>query len=424
MPDRRSCGERPERPPPEWGSAAFADDGELFRELRRVFDICHGCRRCATLCPAFSTLFELIDDSCTMGLDGVERRDYWRVVELCHLCDQCYASRCPFIPPHERRVDFPLLMLRARVVGFRSGRTTLRDRLLASTDRIRRLTSVPLLGKLARLGANSRIMHGVLHLNPGARILPRWRSSGRRAVAGAETAGVLLFATCSGDHGIPDPRSDLCAILEHNAIPVTLLHRERCCGMPRMQLGDLEGVEQARHANIPQMAQWVERGWSILTTEPSCLQLFRNWLPLLFPDDGQVRTVAAAIFEPFEYLRMLHREGRLNTSFRERLGVVNCHLPCRARGHGAVTEILELVPGTHVELLPGCGGCAGGYALKEELNHVAGQLVEPMVRRIRQVMPDHYGSLCPSFGRRIERGLADGSRAEHPLTLLRLAYGI
>ncbi|HFC53939.1 MAG TPA: Fe-S oxidoreductase [Gammaproteobacteria bacterium] len=429
--ERRRGGKRvtPVRPVPKWDDPAVLDQGRLYAELERVFDICHGCRRCASLCPAFNTLFELIDGSSTMGLDGLERGDYWRIVDLCHLCGRCYTERCPFVPPHRRNVDFPLLMLRARVVRFRGRRVTLRDRLLASPDRLGRLAAVPLLGGMARMAANSRTLRRMVRLSPDERLPAPWVGDGcgRRTRQEAGEPGVVLFATCSGSYGGSDPRSDLCAVLEHNSVAVAVLGGELCCGMARLQLGDLERVDRARRSNVPLLAQWVERGWSIVTTEPACLQLFRYWLPLLFPADQQLRLVADAMFDPFEYLLSLHREGRLNTTFVNHLGVVSCHLPCRVvvqDDRQPVVEVLGLVPGTHVELLGGCCGCAGGYSFKEELHHLAREMAGPMARRIRQVLPDHYGSTCPAAGRRMEHLLADGSRAEHPLSLLRLAYGI
>ncbi len=429
--ERGRDGKRPTlvRPVPKWDDPAVLDQKRLDGELERVFDICHGCRRCAGLCPAFDTLFELIDGSSTMGPDGLERGDYRRIVDLCHLCGRCYTERCPFVPPHRRNVDFPLLMLRAKVVRFRRGGITLRDRLLASPDRLGRLATVPLLGGMARMAANSRTLRRVVRLSPDERLPAPWSGDGcgRWTHQEAGKPGVVLFATCGGSHGSSDPRSDLCAILEHHSVAVTVLRGERCCGMARLQLGDLERLDRARRNNVPLLAQWLERGWSIVTTEPACLQLFRHWLPLLFPADRQLQRVADAMLDPFEYLLSLHRTGGLNTTFVNRLGVVSCHISCRTvvrNGRHPVEGILGLVPGTHVELLAGCCACAGGFSLKEELHRVAGEMAGPMVRHIRQVLPDHYGSVCPSAGRQMEHLLADGSNAEHPLSLLRMAYGI
>ena len=114
--------EAPTRLPIEWKSDEFYDEDSINEELERVFDICHTCRRCVSLCNSFPTLFDLIDDSETMEVDGVAKNDYKRVVDECFLCDICYLTKCPYVPPHEWNVDFPHLMLRAKAANFKKGR--------------------------------------------------------------------------------------------------------------------------------------------------------------------------------------------------------------------------------------------------------------------------------------------------------------
>ena len=53
--------EAPTRHALDWRSESFYDADALARELERVFDICHGCRRCFSLCNAFPTLFDAVD---------------------------------------------------------------------------------------------------------------------------------------------------------------------------------------------------------------------------------------------------------------------------------------------------------------------------------------------------------------------------
>src|SRR5690348_9840165 len=83
---REGSLEAPTRHTLDWKNPSFYDETAVFAELERVFDICHGCRRCFSLCNAFPTLFDLIDESSTMELDGVEKKDYWKVVDHCYLC--------------------------------------------------------------------------------------------------------------------------------------------------------------------------------------------------------------------------------------------------------------------------------------------------------------------------------------------------
>ena len=63
---REGSLQAPSRHPLDWRSAEFTDETALEKELERVFDICHGCRRCFSLCNSFPTLFDAIDASETL----------------------------------------------------------------------------------------------------------------------------------------------------------------------------------------------------------------------------------------------------------------------------------------------------------------------------------------------------------------------
>ena len=140
---REGSLEAPTRHPLDWQNPEFYDETSLLSELERVYDICHGCRRCFSLCNAFPTLFDAIDESDTMELDGVDKQVFWNVVDHCYLCDMCYMTKCPYVPPHEWNVDFPHLMLRAKAVKHRQGRTRVRDKILSATDMVGRLAGIP-----------------------------------------------------------------------------------------------------------------------------------------------------------------------------------------------------------------------------------------------------------------------------------------
>ena len=76
MTSREGSLEPPKRLPLEWQQPAFYDEGLLMHELERVYDVCHGCRRCFNLCNAFPTLFDLVDESKTGELDAVDKTDF------------------------------------------------------------------------------------------------------------------------------------------------------------------------------------------------------------------------------------------------------------------------------------------------------------------------------------------------------------
>lgn len=435
--------EAPTRHPLDWKNPDFYSQESLFKELERIYEICHGCRRCVSLCHSFPTLFDLVDNSDTLEVDGVAKADFWKVVDHCYLCDLCYLTKCPYVPPHPWDLDFPHVMLRAKAVKYRQGEVKFRDRLLTSTDAVSRLASIPVVSGIVnavnKTQVGRELLDEFLQVHPQAR-LPEYQSRTlRKRLAakahtsepgqpvGRTTGKVALFATCYGNYNEPHIGEDLVAVLEHNGIPVTIAEQERCCGMPKLELGDLEAVEKSKQVNIPVLAKLVDAGWDIMAVVPSCVLMFKQELPLMFPDDPDVAKVKAHIFDPFEYLMLRHREGQLNTDFKQALGKVAYHAAChqRVQNLGQKTrELLALVPGTEVQVIERCSGHDGTYAVKKEYHEASMKLVQPVVNRVKQIQADHYGSDCPMAGNHIAHGLKDGSEAEHPLSLLRKAYGI
>ncbi|MFP5350261.1 MAG: heterodisulfide reductase-related iron-sulfur binding cluster [Gammaproteobacteria bacterium] len=441
---REGSLEAPTRHAIDWRSPEFYDESALFKELERVYDICHGCRRCFSLCNAFPTLFDLIDNSQSMEVDGVAKKDYWQVVDHCYLCDMCYMTKCPYVPPHPWNVDFPHLMLRAKAVRFKQGQISARDKFLTNTDTVGRFAGIPIVVNAVNAANKSkparRLMEKVMRVHPDA-LLPeyhsrtlrkrersRYQTNGSAAVASGGTNGrVVLYATCYGNYNEPHLGLDLIAIFEHNGIPVRLAEREQCCGMPKLELGDFDSVARAKDANIPVLARLVDEGWDIVAPVPSCVLMYKQELPLMFPDDPDVAKVRDAIYDPFEYLMRRHKEGKLRTDFKNRLGKVSYHVACHLRvqnlGH-KTREVLELVPGTEVEPIERCSGHDGSYAVKSEFHEISMKICRPVVSRVEAANADHYSSDCPMAGHQIENGLKNGKSPTHPLTLLRQAYGI
>src|SRR5690242_4463226 len=137
---REGSLEAPTRHPIHWKDPEFHDPAALDREMRRVFEICHGCRRCFNLCDSFPRLFDLIDNNPTEDVDGVKSEDFSKVTEACTLCDMCFMTKCPYVPPHPWQVDFPHLLLRHRIVDAKDNKTGFTARQLAETDRNGRMT--------------------------------------------------------------------------------------------------------------------------------------------------------------------------------------------------------------------------------------------------------------------------------------------
>ena len=441
--------EAPTRHPIDWRGAEFYDEAPLFKEMERVFDICHGCRRCVSLCQSFPTLFDLVDATADGEVHGVAKADYWKVVEHCYLCDVCYVTKCPYVPPHAWNVDFPHLMLRAKAIHHKQGGVPLRAKLLASTDLHGQFAGIPIVSQLVNKVNGTRTMRKLLasrlDVHPEAWMPQtatrrfRWGRPMNNATFevedGERTPGkVAIFSSCYVNSNEPDIGNDLVKLLEHNEIPWEIVERERCCGMPKLELGDLEAVERAKEANIPVLARYARAGFAIVTPVPSCTLMFKQELPLMFPDEPDVQLVKDAMWDPFEYFVARHRDGLLKTDFKTALGKVSYHIPCHGRVQlvGRKTEELFKLVGQTVELqlntVERCSGHAGTYGVKVATHPVALKIGRPVFKSMAKDEPDFVASDCPMAGHHIAQGMQQAGTpakaVQHPLTLLRMAYGL
>jgi glycerol-3-phosphate dehydrogenase subunit C len=442
-PRREGSLEAPTRHPVDWRSPQFTDEAALDAELARVFDICHGCRRCFSLCNAFPTLFDAVDATPSGELHDVPKHAYWQVVEHCYLCDMCYMTKCPYVPPHEWNVDFPHLMLRAKVKAFESGKASVRDKVLSSTDAVGSLAGIPVIAELVNAVNGSKlgrkVVEKTLGVDPEAPV-PKYHAKSARSrlkdrigrsappnPAGETRGRVAVFTTCYGNRNHPMLVEDLVAVLEHNEIGVALLGREQCCGMPKLELGDLKSIERLKDANIDELDALAREGWDLTAVVPSCVLMFKQELPLLFPDDERVARVAAAFFDPFEYLMLRHREGKLLTNFAESLGKVSYQVPChlRVQNLGLKTrDVLQLIPGTAVQAIERCSGHDGTYGVKKEYAPVSRKIARPVARQVDNAEAQHFTSDCPMAAEQIAAVAESEPKATHPIQLLRKAYGI
>jgi Fe-S oxidoreductase len=447
---REGSLEAPTRHPIDWKNPSFRDEDALEKELERVFDICHGCRRCISLCGAFPTLFDLVDNGPTGEVDGIPKERYKDVVDQCYLCDMCYMTKCPYVPPHPWNLDFPHLMLRAKAVHFGKHGASFGDNTLSSTDKLGSFAGIPVVTQVVNAVAGTRparaAMERVLGVDRDAWI-PDYAPTKFRSAAtsnatppvrdGAKSPGkVAIFSTCYVNYNEPGIGHDLCAILSHNEIPYVIVEKEACCGMPKLELGDLDSVEKLKNVNIPVLAKLAREGWAILSAIPSCTLMFKQELPLMFPQDADVQAVREAMFDPFEYLVARHKDGLLKTDFRKPLGKVSYHVPChgRVQNIGKKTEeFLKLTPELTLNTVERCSGHAGTWGVKKPYHATAMKIGRPVFRAMAKDGPDYISSDCQLAAHHIEQGIAQHGaeglggkqpQTAHPITLVRIAYGI
>jgi Fe-S oxidoreductase len=447
---REGSLEAPTRHPLGQKSAEFWNEQALEKEMERVFEICHGCRRCVSLCGSFPTLFDLVDNGPTGEVDGVPKEKYKDVVDQCYLCDMCYMSKCPYVPPHQWNLDFPHLMLRAKAVHFRKNGATASDKFLTSTDKVGLFAGIPIVTQAVnavnRTAPARAAMERMMGIDRNAwrpDFAPKTFRGGARSNTGAavrdgaRTPGkVAIFSTCYVNYNEPGIGWDLIRILEHNEIPYALAEKEACCGMPKLEIGDLDAVEQLKNANIPQLARLAREGYAIVTAIPSCTLMYKQELPLMFPDDADVQAVKAAMWDPFEYLVARNKDGLLKTDFKKPLGTVSYHVPCHGRVQNVgrkTEEMLKLVPDTTLNTVERCSGHSGIWGTRKEFHGMAMKIGKPVFKSMANAKPDYVSSDCQLAGHHIEQGIQQFAKealggktpeVAHPITLVRIAYGL
>jgi Fe-S oxidoreductase len=204
--------------------------------------------------------------------------------------------------------------------------------------------------------------------------------------------------------------------------------------MPKLELGDLDAVNKSKEANIPVLAKYAKEGYAILAAVPSCTLMFKQELPLMYPDEPDVQAVKDAMWDPFEYLVARQRDGLLKTDFSQPLGNVSYHIPCHTRVQNIgrkAEEMLKMVPETFVHTTERCSGHAGTYGVKKPTHEMAMKIGKPLFKRMAEHpkgVPDYISSDCPLGGHHIDQGFERNALGDpplkHPITLLRMAYGL
>ncbi|MDQ7048448.1 MAG: heterodisulfide reductase-related iron-sulfur binding cluster [Enterobacterales bacterium] len=422
----------PTRHPIDWQSDDFYDEESLNKELYRVFDICHGCRRCVSLCDSFPTLFDLVDESKTMEMDGVDTKDYHKVVDQCFLCDLCYMTKCPYVPPHEWNLDFPHLMLRAKAQEFKKGQTPLHRKVLTSTTSVGKVATIPVVVNMVNAVNQSKLgrklVDKILHVDQQAHLPPYEKLKPAEDETVEEAIHqVAIFATCYGEYNEPAIVEALEDVLRHNQAQVKRVKTPACCGMPKLELGDLDSAVDYWKKNKSTLLPLAKAGWKITSPVPSCVLMFKQELPLLLPDDRGLKIVAEAFVDPFEFLWGLQKNNQLKTDFSGEFGTIFYHQPChqRVQNFGNRTQdILSLIPHEKIDKIARCSGHDGTYGVRKETFAKAKKIARPIVRKVGQSKPDSITSDCPMAASHIAN-LADApEKSIHPLVLLKQAYGI
>jgi glycerol-3-phosphate dehydrogenase subunit C len=446
---REGSLEAPVRHPLEWQTPWFWDEQALEKEMERIFDICHGCRRCFNLCDSFPRLFDLIDNGPTGELDGVDKADYAKVEEACTLCDMCFMTKCPYVPPHAWAVDFPHLMLRHRAVQARKKGIDFVESQLADTDRMGRLGTFvaplmnwatdernkPVRRSLERLGG---IHHGArLPKQASETFEQRARREGATLNEAAPAFGqrkAVLYATCFVSFHATGIGAAARAVLAKNGVETEVLH-PACCGMPRLELGDLESVADAARKVSAELLPWVDKGYDIVALTPSCALMLKFEWPLICSGDPAIERLAQATFDLSEYVVDIAKKHGLADGLKPVEGGISMHLACHARAQNMgpkAAEMLRLIPKTRVAVIERCSGHGGIWGARTENFEVAVKVGKPAAQAALKNNTSQVASECPLAAEHLMQVMEMTAgeqkpkpyRAEHPIEILARAYGL
>jgi glycerol-3-phosphate dehydrogenase subunit C len=444
---REGSLDAPTRHPIAWQDPGFADPAAIEAELRRVFDICHGCRRCFNLCDSFPQLFDLIDASPTGELDGVASDAFKPVVDACTLCDMCFMTKCPYVPPHAFDLDFPHLMLRYRAMEAQQGKLGFAERQLAATDRNGKLAgTVAPLANWATDRANTRtraMLARAAGLDPRAE-LPKYHASSfvtqaKRAAPEVNAAApaygrkAVLYATCFVNYNDPGLGVAARAVLAKNGVETEVVH-PHCCGMPLLEQGRMAEVAAAAREVAAALGPWIDKGYDVIAPVPSCALMLKFEWPLILPEDAAVKRLAAATFDISEYVVDVARKEGLAPGLGPIPGGVAVHLACHARAQNMGqkgADLLRLLPDTEITVIERCSGHGGSWGFKSGHFDTAVKVGRPAARQARDGGKRFVASECPLAGVHLAQTMellgGDAPRptlAGHPIELLARAYGL
>ena len=440
--------EAPTRHPLAWTDPDFYDEAKLDEELRRVFDICHGCRRCFNLCDSFPRLFDLIDESESGELDSVSSADFKPVVDACTLCDMCFLTKCPYVPPHEFNLDFPHLMLRYRAIERKKQGTPFVLKQVTETDRNGKLAA-PVAGIAnwatdTKNGLTRGVMQSVAGIDKRAD-LPKFHAKTFTRAAKSDVPEVnkaapaygrkaALYATCFVNYNNPDTGMAARRVLAKNGVETEVVYPS-CCGMPQLEQGDIEAVAKKARSVAQEMKPWIDKGYDIVALTPSCALMLKFEWPLILPDDDDVKRLSAATKDISEYVIDIAKKEGLAEGIQALDGGVTVHIACHARAQNIgqkAAEMLRLIPDTKVSVIERCSGHGGSWGIFKENYDIALKVGKPVSRQALKEANKYVVSECPLAGMHILQGMEEiekgaaaiPSQSEHPIELVAKAYGL
>ena len=433
----------PIRHPIPWRDEDFWDQLSLDKELRRVFDICHGCRRCFNLCDSFPQLFDVIDESESGELDTVSSDTFPKIAESCTLCDMCFLTKCPYVPPHEFNIDFPHLMLRARAVETEKiGKPPFIQNQLAQTDRN------GIIGKKFGFilnfftNINNKIFRKILNYIAGIDfkvILPKFDKKkfeipliNKEGKANKRKA--VIYTSCFANYNRPEIAEASLAVLAAQGVEIKL-HYPECCGMPMLEQGNIERVSVSAEKISESFISFIEDGFDVIALTSSCALMMKYEWPLILPENESVKLLSQNTYDIDEYLVDISKKEGLVDGMKPLDGGISLHLAChsRAQNMGAKSnELLKLIPEADISIVERCSGHGGTFGVLTPTHDLARKVGKPAARMVAKADPSYVISSCPLASKHLSQITKEdvikdkkskSIRSGHPIELMAVSYG-
>ncbi|HVW74402.1 MAG TPA: heterodisulfide reductase-related iron-sulfur binding cluster [Rhizomicrobium sp.] len=433
----------------KWNDPDFADAAKLDEEMRRVFDICHGCRRCFNLCDSFPRLFDLIDNSPQEDVEHLKSEDFKPIVEACTLCDMCFMTKCPYVPPHPFMLDFPHLMLRHRFVEARKGERNEEwvQQQLAEMDRNGKLArfvspiinwasdtaNKPVRGLMeSTTGIDARATLPKFHARTFVSADKQTRNEVNAAAPAFGKRKAALYATCFVNYNKPDTGMDARAVLNHIGVETRVAY-PGCCGMPFLEQAELSRVAENAAKVSKELCKLIDEGYDIVALTASCGLMLKFEWALIVPDNPDVKRLAEHVFDIDEYVVDVAKNEGLPDGLTALPEGVTVHLACHARAQNMgpkAAEMLKMIPDTPVDVIERCSGHGGTFGVVKPTHDVAVKVGRPVFRAANTQGRGHIVSDCPLAAQHIvahveSKGSQTPARApEHPIQIMARAFGL
>ena len=434
--------EAPIRHPLNFEHPDFLNAEKLDAEMRRAFDICHGCRRCFNLCDSFPKLFDMIDESENEDVESLKSEQFEPVVDACTLCDMCFMTKCPYVPPHEFDLDFPHLMLRYRTAQKKLGKLNSIPKQLAYIDRNAKIGVM--LSKFVNWVSDIKnrfirnLLEIVIKIDRRAQ-LPKYNSETfsnffKKNIdkinfeVPPKDRKVVIYSTCFVNFNKKNTGIAALKVLKKNGVKIQEAY-PGCCGMPFLEQADLPKVVKQAKKVSKDLLEWVDKGYKVITLTASCGLMLKFEWPLLLPNCTNIKKLSLNVMDIDEYIVDISKNEGLAEGLQAIDGGVTVHHACHARAQNMgnkARDMLKLIPEIKIDVVERCAGHGGTFGIMKGTHELANKVGRPTAKQIKNKNNKYMASDCPLAGKHLKQLEKDtnisNDEALHPIELIAKSY--